>query len=200
MGVGAFIEPLVVVGLLFGGTWVNRDTQYQLFGSSPRRPSRLARDGSPDSIESGLESPRSADGLLSPRSPSPFSESSWRKRELRFLGFTRTVTSPNTGVFRDRFLSRLLRKLPFLVEVWYWALIYWVRWTSVRSHDHFGVAMPPFPPSLSLVGRAGMQSTVLQVFGLSGGRLCSSEIVHTATITSYRRRQPSGSNPFLTHI
>lgn len=35
------------------------------------------------------------------------------------------MTSPNTVVFEDRFLSRLLRKLPFLVENWYWALVYW---------------------------------------------------------------------------
>ena len=26
-----------------------------------------------------------------------------------------------------RLLSRLLRRFPFLVEAWYWALIYWVR-------------------------------------------------------------------------
>jgi hypothetical protein len=34
--------------------------------------------------------------------------------------------SPNTKRFQDYFLSRLLKKFPFLVEAWYWALIYWV--------------------------------------------------------------------------
>jgi hypothetical protein len=36
------------------------------------------------------------------------------------------VMSPNTRRFKDYFLSRLLQKFPFLVEAWYWALIYWV--------------------------------------------------------------------------
>ena len=36
------------------------------------------------------------------------------------------VMSPNTKRFQDYFLSRLLKKFPFLVEAWYWALIYWV--------------------------------------------------------------------------
>jgi hypothetical protein len=42
------------------------------------------------------------------------------------MGWRREVASPNTAVFSDRLLSRLLRRLPFLVECWYWALIYWV--------------------------------------------------------------------------
>ena len=56
----------------------------------------------------------------------PSQESRWRTRELRVFGCTRTVRTPNTAVFRNRFLSRLLRRFPFLVEAWYWALIYWV--------------------------------------------------------------------------
>ncbi|KAL1616781.1 hypothetical protein SLS54_008173 [Diplodia seriata] len=132
MGAGAFIEPLVVVSLLFGGTWLNRNSDYRLFASSrPHRRSSHVRSGSPDSIESGLASPTDADGLLSPRASSPSllsaaTEPKWRKRELRALGFRTSVTAPNTRVFQDRFLSRLLQKFPFLVEAWYWALIYWV--------------------------------------------------------------------------
>lgn len=132
MGAGAFIEPLVVVSLLFGGTWVNRNSDYRLFASRPARGSSHVRSESPDSLESGMESPTATDGLLSPRASSPSllatnTEPKWRKRELRLLGFRTTVTSPNTRVFQDRFLSRLLQKFPFLVEAWYWALIYWVR-------------------------------------------------------------------------
>ncbi|OJD30655.1 uncharacterized protein BKCO1_5700043 [Diplodia corticola] len=132
MGAGAFIEPLVVVSLLFGGTWLNRNPDYRLFASSrPHRRSKHVRSGSPDSIESGFESPTDADGLLSPRASSPSllsadKQPKRRQRELRLLGFRTTVTSPNTRVFQDRFLSRLLQKFPFLVEAWYWALIYWV--------------------------------------------------------------------------
>ncbi|KAF2087967.1 integral membrane protein [Saccharata proteae CBS 121410] len=131
MGAGAFIEPLVVVTLLFGGTWVNRNTEYRIFGA--RQPSRTrshARSDSPDSLESGFEEPSQVDNLLGHRSSSPSlltpQDSKWRKREVSLLGFSGTVTSPNTRVFKDRFLSRLLQKFPFLVEAWYWALIYWV--------------------------------------------------------------------------
>ncbi|KAK0664083.1 hypothetical protein DIS24_g689 [Lasiodiplodia hormozganensis] len=132
MGAGAFIEPLVVVSLLFGGTWLNRNSDYRLFASSrSHRHASHVRSSSPDSLESGMQSPTDADGLLSPRASSPSllsadTEPKWRKRELRLLGFRTRVTSPNTRVFRDRFLSRLLQKFPFLVEAWYWALIYWV--------------------------------------------------------------------------
>ncbi|KAK3330741.1 PAP2 superfamily-domain-containing protein [Apodospora peruviana] len=53
-------------------------------------------------------------------------DSRWRHRTLRFFGREREVVTPNTDIYRDRFLSRVLGRFPFLVEVWYWALIYWV--------------------------------------------------------------------------
>ncbi|KAF2734074.1 hypothetical protein EJ04DRAFT_577129 [Polyplosphaeria fusca] len=125
MGAGAFIEPLVVVTLLFGGTWVNRNTDYRIF-SRRRTPSTPP---SPSSIESGSSSPRSSASLLD-RASSPsllrLQEAKWRKREIRILGMRKEVVSPNTRRFQAYFLSRLLMKFPFLVEAWYWALIYWV--------------------------------------------------------------------------
>lgn len=130
MGAGAVLEPLAVIVLLFGGTWINRVTNT---GDSRtyvrRRSSEYVRADPTDSLESGYSSPKSNDGLLSARSCSPMpqlSDGRWHKRQLRLLGLSWTVSSPNTEVFRDRLLSRLLRKLPFLVECWYWALVYWV--------------------------------------------------------------------------
>ena len=149
MGLGGLIEPLVVVMLLFGGTWINRNKAYRL---SRRRHSRNTiktfvdvRCSSPDSLESGQSSPVTTDGLLSDPSYSSYSsyssddgvqcsspslltrqEARWRKREIGLLGRRRKVMTPNTRVFRGRLLSRLLRRFPFLVEAWYWALIYWV--------------------------------------------------------------------------
>ena len=143
MGLGGLIEPLVVVTLLFGGTWINRNKAYRL----SRRPHSRnttktfadARCSSPDSLESGQSSPVTTDGLLSDSSyssddgvqcssPSLLTrqEARWRKREIGLLGRRREVMTPNTRVFRGRLLSRLLRRFPFLVEAWYWALIYWV--------------------------------------------------------------------------
>ncbi|KAF2233380.1 hypothetical protein EV356DRAFT_524526 [Viridothelium virens] len=134
MGAGAFIEPLVVVTLLFGGTYINRDSSYRIssrgsWGWDREKIGAGKRDDSPSKLESALYSPASDKGLLSPHSPraaSPLGDPKWRTREVALVGFRRRVTTPNTRVFRDRFLSRLLRKFPFLVEAWYWALIYWV--------------------------------------------------------------------------
>lgn len=119
MGAGAFIEPLVVVTLLFGGTWLNRNTEYRLFGRH-RVYQNSPRSASP---ASGRSSPSSSASLLANVDEEP----PWRKRELVLLGLRKQVMSPNTKRFQDYFLSRLLRKFPFLVEAWYWALIYWVR-------------------------------------------------------------------------
>lgn len=121
------MEPLVVVTLLFGGTYVNRNTSYRLFG---RRHRTYSPSHSPSS--SGHSSPRSSSSLIDDehRSSSPSllapQEPKWRKRELRILGWKKDVVSPNTRRFQGYFLSRLLMKFPFLVEAWYWALIYWV--------------------------------------------------------------------------
>jgi len=100
MGIGAVAEPLVVVTLLFGGTWVNRNKDYKLFGR--RRESTSSRSSSPDS-ESG-RSLLSNDSLLSGVDEVP----KWRTRELRVFGLRKEVTSPNSRRFKDYFLSRLL--------------------------------------------------------------------------------------------
>lgn len=127
MGAGAFLEPLVVISLLVGGTLINRSRKEVL--SSPIWASHK-RD---DSWESGTISPSSEDGLLSPRSRVGSStylgqseESGWRRRRIGLMGWQADVRSPNTAPFSNRLLSRLLKNFPFLVEVWYWALIYWV--------------------------------------------------------------------------
>jgi hypothetical protein len=121
MGAGAFIEPLVVVTLLFGGTWVNRNTEYRLFNRR-RIYTHSPRSSSPSSsIESGRSSLSSSVSLLSQDD-----EPKWRVREINIMGFRKELVSPNTRQFQDYFLSRVLKKFPFLVEAWYWALIYWV--------------------------------------------------------------------------
>jgi hypothetical protein len=127
MGAGAFIEPLVVVTLLFGGTWVNRNTEYRLFNHH-RVYAHSPRSSSPSSsIDSGCSSPSSSVSLLSQIDEEP----KWRTRNIQIMGMRKEITSPNTRRFQDYFLSRLLKKFPFLVEAWYWALIYWVRSTPL---------------------------------------------------------------------
>ncbi|GKT44709.1 uncharacterized protein ColSpa_04890 [Colletotrichum spaethianum] len=134
MGIGAVAEPLVVVTLLFGGTWFNRNiggnTYDNLGWKGPdiddvehkRSDERRSGNSTPDSEESLL----SLGGWSSSSTLAPHEEPPRRTRRVKFFGYQRLVTTPNTRVYKDRLLSRVLRKFPFLVEAWYWALIYWV--------------------------------------------------------------------------
>ncbi|KAG6002196.1 hypothetical protein E4U21_003327 [Claviceps maximensis] len=131
MALGAVLEPLVVVTLLFGGAWLNRNRDYNLRESRPtwapvdgsfkKSDEFQKRDPSQESIVPCSES--SLDQSALPSLYDPFTQ---RRRRINIFGYERFVTSPNTLVFKDRFLSRVLRKFPFLVEAWYWALIYWL--------------------------------------------------------------------------
>jgi len=152
MGLGAVLEPLIVVSLLAGGTLLNRDKSANGYGTgtvawnqlAPRflrhkgiveEPNDIesARSSSDDDViglgtwswqkngsSTSLSSSSSSDGGTGP-------ERTRRERTLRFFRWRATVLTPNTAVFKDRLLSRILRRFPFLVEAWYWALIYWVR-------------------------------------------------------------------------
>lgn len=124
MGIGGILEPLIVVSLLFGGAWINRDTTSARSSRSTSSTSSVEDERILDSDED-LNRGRTKTRSLSP-SLLPSQEEPWRVRCLNVAGWTRSVRTPNTTVFRHRFLSRLLQKFPFLVEAWYWALIYWV--------------------------------------------------------------------------
>lgn len=137
MGVGAFIEPLIVVSLLAGGTWINgnrtRPQSKRMYRAQTTRLPTAYDEDAIDDVDSGLSSPDPTDDLLGydymqSASPSLIAQEEyrWRTRQLRAFGWSRQLTSPNTRIFRGTVLSRLLRRFPFLVEAWYWALIYWV--------------------------------------------------------------------------
>jgi hypothetical protein len=121
-GIGAVAEPLVVIILLFGGTWINRDFD-------PGRKRRRAGDERRISNDMNLRE-LEEEGLIDSRSSSPSllpeQEAKWRRRTLGVWGWKKEVTTPNTRRFKGYFLSRLLERFPFLVECWYWGLIYWV--------------------------------------------------------------------------
>lgn len=151
-----------MVILLFGGAWINRAANVSFSRRQSRwrspKPTSEARETSPESIESGPFGDSSKDALLGPskgRSLSPsllnVQADPWRKRELSFFGWHKEVISPNTAVFENRLLSRVLRKFPFLVECWYWALIYWVG--SLRAlHCQLAHQYVDLPTGASLYG------------------------------------------------
>ena len=127
MGVGTFLEPLVVVTLLFGGAFFNRSKDYDFWQGK----SAWAGDKSYKRSDDMARKRESSESLMSWSSSStptlaPYEVPALRRRKLQLLGYNRIVSTPNTLVFKDRFASRLLQKFPFLVEVWYWFQIYWV--------------------------------------------------------------------------
>jgi hypothetical protein len=115
-----------VVTLLFGGAWINRARE-GTFAAKPVQWRAAYDPFSKETADFDFEKARLAPSKRS-LSPSllPSQEDRWRQREISIFGSKTTVTSPNTAVFRNRFLSRVLFKFPFLAEAWYWALIYWV--------------------------------------------------------------------------
>jgi hypothetical protein len=159
MTVGSAIEPVAVVSLLFGGTLLNRNRDIRAFAgdynplhlSAFRRKASADGSASPRKLEEGqrrseetgvggLGSWTHHDGDRSSTSSLTIfddeHEPTQRLRRIKIFGWKKTLTTPNTAVFKDRVTSRVLRKFPFLIECWYWAMIYWVRltlkhWTSV---------------------------------------------------------------------
>jgi hypothetical protein len=137
MGAGTFLEPVVVVFLLLGGAWINRAPDATSNSQSPVSLTFEDDDDVPDlplarAVETDDEGDVEKQHISKSKrslSPSllPSQEDKWRDRELQlpFVG-QRRIQTPNTAVFRHRVLSRVLHKFPFLVEAWYWALIYWV--------------------------------------------------------------------------
>ncbi|KAH6628095.1 PAP2 superfamily-domain-containing protein [Chaetomium tenue] len=149
MALGAVLEPLIVVSLLTFGTIVNRNRSRAVLARSPLSTSRpepwqhlkYSADSEDEDVEAGrgkedertllpssltLSSNSSTSTLAEDVSTDNKATSKWQKRRLRFMGWEKEVMTPNTDIFKDRFLSRVLQRFPFLAEVWYWALIYWV--------------------------------------------------------------------------
>ncbi|QDS77239.1 hypothetical protein FKW77_003178 [Venturia effusa] len=130
-GLGAVLEPAIVVGLLFGGTWINRNKSYNFTWRDRSRPipPRVSFDEesipeSPGSwaTDDALLQEKSSTGLLNPDN----AHAKWRTRELKFFGLSKSILTPNSRAFETSRFSRFVKKMPFIQEVWYWALIYWV--------------------------------------------------------------------------
>ena len=134
-GIGAVTEPLVVIALLVGGTWINRDFN----PGRRRRPRDIRRVSDSDDARVHGETTVLTEDDIESRSASPSllgdQEPKWRTRTLEVWGMRKEAVTPNTRRFKGYFLSRLLEGFPFLVECWYWALIYWVS----CANRHHGV-------------------------------------------------------------
>ena len=123
-----FLEPTLIVFLLLGGTVANR-----------RRTSRVDLEAPKDnqsisSLEGGISSDNES-LIYSNDAAVPFSvfgttglrdRPSWRTRNVGIFGWKRSIATPDTRQYRGYFLSNMLYRYPFMIEAWYWFLIYWV--------------------------------------------------------------------------
>lgn len=88
MGVGAFLEPLVVLFLLFGGAWINRVANSTFSRERPQwenydlfKEANTAIQSYRTHGELAINRQRSLSASLL-----PFQESTWRERDIIFWG------------------------------------------------------------------------------------------------------------------
>ncbi|CAN8097313.1 unnamed protein product [Discula destructiva] len=125
-----WVEPVLIVSILFTSMYLTRAKDYSLFGSN-KNPTYSPIVGSPNSLSprSSLES----DPVFG-RSPNQERQSKTR----RVFGIW-TVRTPNSSRFARHPHSRLLQKFPFLVEMFYWALqFFFYRLTAFTAAVYYG--------------------------------------------------------------
>ncbi|KAK8117720.1 uncharacterized protein PG998_006001 [Apiospora kogelbergensis] len=127
-----WVEPVVIVSILFGAMFITRKKSYSILNPSsspsykPIKPTR-------DDFDYGRDSFDTDDY----RSPSPNS-SQYAPKRRRILGIW-TVHTPNSLRFARHVHSRILQKFPFLIEMFYWILTYFFyRMTAYLSAVWYG--------------------------------------------------------------
>lgn len=135
MSASAVIEPLIIVALLLGGTWLNRNKE---FSAVPIDPRQSLEDSLGDRGSTAATRPKnrlSSITLSQSSQKTPFDERRilWQNRRISILGWSIRIRSPDTQVFAQNLASRILCRFPYLIEVWYWALIYWVGFNPLSA-------------------------------------------------------------------
>ena len=127
-----FFEPALIVCLLIGGTVANRRrrcSQSRVRLESPKDDQSIS--DLEDALSSEDEDSAYANDAAAPSfgfsTTSLRYRQSWRTRYIGIFGCKRSIATPDTRQYRGYFLSRMLYRYPFLIEAWYWFLIYWVR-------------------------------------------------------------------------
>ena len=135
-----FFEPALIVCLLLGGTVANRRRRCSLSRVCLGSPKD---DQSISDLEDALSS-EDEDFVYANDAAAPstgFSTTSsrdrqiWRTRNVGIFGWEKSIATPDTRQYRGYFLSRMLYRYPFLIEAWYWFLIYWVCTIPRSSHS-----------------------------------------------------------------
>lgn len=113
MGLG---EPGLGACIIVLGAWINRDFKTPVFRNAQESYQFLMEDVGNENA------PRSMNTDSEPND----GQRRWRLRDLSMFGYKKTINTPDTSVFRSRFLSRVLLRFPFIMEIVYWTLIYGV--------------------------------------------------------------------------
>ena len=113
MGFLGLGEPSLGTFIICLGAWINRDFK------TPAIHSKDATQRDDVGAEMAFND-------IKVEEPSIFfpGQDKWRSRELSMLGYRGFIHAPNTTMFQNRILSRVLLRFPFILEIIYWALIY----------------------------------------------------------------------------
>ncbi|KIW64031.1 hypothetical protein PV04_08992 [Phialophora macrospora] len=116
MGFLGLGEPSLGTLIIVLGAWINRDFKTPVLRTSGSSYELPVEDvGHELALQSLSAENERSEGHIR-----------WRCRELSLFGYKGAVETPDTAVFRSKFLSRVLLRFPFIVEIVYWALIYGV--------------------------------------------------------------------------
>ncbi|KAI9838628.1 MAG: hypothetical protein M1819_004942 [Sarea resinae] len=128
-----WVEPVVVVSILFGAMFLTRRRDFHILGGSKSgfRKSVLDDPADPSSEDILLYDSDNEDDAQDPIAAS-------RHLPKRRSCCCFTIQTPNTSRFANNVHSRVLQKFPFLIEMFYWVINYlFYRMTMVLSQKIF---------------------------------------------------------------
>ncbi|CCX12313.1 Similar to hypothetical protein [Tuber melanosporum Mel28]; acc. no. XP_002839888 [Pyronema omphalodes CBS 100304] len=128
----SWAEPIIVASILFGACYCTRRRNFSILNKSSNNnytPLSL-HDDDTSVVEPYSDTDSSSDYSLST------STLKHPPRRRRWLWLT--ITTPNTSRFANNPHSRILHKFPFLLEMFYWILTYFLyRLTHILSQSLF---------------------------------------------------------------
>lgn len=125
----------MIVIILFSTMWLTRRRDYRILGGKPgpyRQKSRLPTSEA-----------RSSDELMAFESDNEDDNQTLYAQEkrlpkTRWCCGLRKINTPNSSRFKNHIHSRILQKLPFLVEMFYWIITYAAyHWTQQAAMEAF---------------------------------------------------------------
>ncbi|KAI5811150.1 PAP2 superfamily-domain-containing protein [Peziza echinospora] len=124
-----WFEPVVITFILLFACYYTRRRSASILGAQSKKYRPILGDSnSPqdDQWDESYSDDDLADGQSndSQGSSSFFISSTSPETKKRRTCFSRTIMTPNTSRFANNFFSRVLNKLPFLIEIFYWVITY----------------------------------------------------------------------------